>query len=139
MAPSERKLRIMEYVRQRLRDECAREGRGHQAVLARAMGTSTAHIANMLKDPPTRNPGEDFRHKVAAYWKVQYGELERLALGEPEASVPDPARVPLTREDLRKELEAAGLIRRDGRDGDEAPHVPPPGEDGPKKHGSGNG
>jgi hypothetical protein len=91
-----------------------------------------------VKDPPTRSPGEDFRHKAAEYWKIPYVELERLALGEPPAAVPDPDKAPLTREDLRKELEAAGLIRREARDDSETTPSPPAGESGPK-HGSGNG
>jgi hypothetical protein len=36
----------------------------------------------MLSTTPTRQPGEDFRRKVAAHWGVTYAQLEALALGE---------------------------------------------------------
>lgn len=46
----------------------------------------------MLSTTPTRQPGEDFRRKVAAHWGVTYAQLEALALGEemPTASAPKP-------------------------------------------------
>jgi hypothetical protein len=31
---------------------------------------------------PSRQPGEDFRRKVAAHWDMTYAQLEALALGE---------------------------------------------------------
>ncbi|MBX3229911.1 MAG: hypothetical protein KIT84_26245 [Labilithrix sp.] len=43
---------------------------------------SGAHLSNMLSTTPTRQPGEDFRRKVAAHWGVSYAQLEALALGE---------------------------------------------------------
>ena len=36
----------------------------------------------MLSRSPTRQPGEDFRRKVAAHWGVTYGQLEAMSLGE---------------------------------------------------------
>jgi hypothetical protein len=39
----------------------------------------------MLSKSPTRQPGEDFRRKVAAHWGVSYGQLECIALGEEAA------------------------------------------------------
>ncbi len=36
----------------------------------------------MLSPAPTRQPGEDFRRKVAAHWGMSYAQLEALATGE---------------------------------------------------------
>jgi hypothetical protein len=36
----------------------------------------------MLSRSPTRQPGEDFRRKVAAHWGLSYGQLEAISLGE---------------------------------------------------------
>src|SRR5690242_217800 len=36
----------------------------------------------MLSRSPTRQPGEDFRRKVAAHWGMSYGQLEAISLGE---------------------------------------------------------
>jgi hypothetical protein len=45
----------------------------------------------MLSRNPSRQPGEDFRRKVAAHWSVSYGQLEAIALGEePPASTSKP-------------------------------------------------
>lgn len=42
----------------------------------------------MLSSTPSRQPGEDFRRKVAAHWGVTYAQLEALALGEdPPSSI----------------------------------------------------
>ncbi|MBX3217066.1 MAG: hypothetical protein KF850_33850 [Labilithrix sp.] len=48
----------------------------------------------MLSSTPSRQPGEDFRRKVAAHWGVTYAQLEALALGEepPSASEPSSGR-----------------------------------------------
>jgi transcriptional regulator with XRE-family HTH domain len=73
---------IKEYVLARLRDELACAPRGAQAQLAKKLGVSGAHLSNMLSHNPTRQPGEDFRRKVAAHWGVSYGQLESIALGE---------------------------------------------------------
>lgn len=74
--------RIKEYVLARLREELACGPRGAQAQLAKKLGVSGAHLSNMLSHHPTRQPGEDFRRKVAAHWGVNYGQLEAIALGE---------------------------------------------------------
>ena len=74
--------RIKEYVVARLRAELACAPRGAQAQLAKALGVSGAHLSNMLSRSPTRQPGEDFRRKVAAHWGVSYGQLEAISLGE---------------------------------------------------------
>lgn len=74
--------RIKEYVLARLRAELACAPRGAQAQLAKKLGVSGAHLSNMLSRNPTRQPGEDFRRKVAAHWGVNYGQLEEIALGE---------------------------------------------------------
>jgi hypothetical protein len=81
----QRVQRIKEYVLARLRDELGCAPRGAQAQLAKKLGVSGAPLSNMLSHSPTRQPGEDFRRKVAAHWGVSYGQLESIALGE-EAS-----------------------------------------------------
>lgn len=70
------------YVLARLREELANAPRGAQAQLAKKLGVSGAHLSNMLSPSPTRQPGEDFRRKVAAHWGISYAQLEALALGE---------------------------------------------------------
>lgn len=78
----QRVQQIKEYVLARLREELACAPRGAQAQLAKKLGVSGAHLSNMLSKSPTRQPGEDFRRKVAAHWGVSYGQLEAIALGE---------------------------------------------------------
>ena len=78
----QRVQRIKEYVLARLREELACGPRGAQAQLAKKLGVSGAHLSNMLSHHPTRQPGEDFRRKVAAHWGVSYGQLESIALGD---------------------------------------------------------
>lgn len=77
---------IKEYVLSRLREELACAPRGAQAQLAKDLGVSGAHLSNMLSKSPTRQPGEDFRRKVAAHWGVTYGQLESIALGDGSAT-----------------------------------------------------
>jgi transcriptional regulator with XRE-family HTH domain len=86
----QRVRRIKQYVLARLREELALAPRGAQARLAKRLGVSGAHLSNMLSTTPTRQPGEDFRRKVAAHWGVTYAQLEALALGE-EVPVSKPA------------------------------------------------
>lgn len=81
--------RIKEYVLARLREELGNAPRGAQARLAKALGVSGAHLSNMLSPNPTRQPGEDFRRKVAVHWGISYAQLEALALGE---EAPDSTR-----------------------------------------------
>lgn len=90
----QRVQRIKEYVLARLREELAHAPRGAQAQLAKKLGVSGAHLSNMLSHNPTRQPGEDFRRKVAAHWGLTYGQLEAIALGD-EAS-PASASKPVT-------------------------------------------
>ena len=78
----QRVRRIKQYVLARLREELALAPRGAQARLAKRLGVSGAHLSNMLSTTPTRQPGEDFRRKVASHWGVTYAQLEALALGE---------------------------------------------------------
>ena len=78
----QRVQRIKQYVLARLREELACAPRGAQAQLAKKLGVSGAHLSNMLSQRPTRQPGEDFRRKVAAHWGVSYGQLEAISLGE---------------------------------------------------------
>jgi transcriptional regulator with XRE-family HTH domain len=87
----QRVRQIKHYVLARLREELVNAPRGAQARLAKKLGVSGAHLSNMLSSRPTRQPGEDFRRKVAAHWGVSYGQLEALALGEdPPASTQKP-------------------------------------------------
>lgn len=87
----QRVQRIKAYVLARLREELASAPRGAQAQLAKKLGVSGAHLSNMLSPHPSRQPGEDFRRKVAAHWAMTYAQLEALALGEePPASTSKP-------------------------------------------------
>ncbi len=87
----QRVRRIKQYVLARLREELGNAPRGAQAKLAKQLGVSGAHLSNMLSSTPSRQPGEDFRRKVAAHWGVTYAQLEALALGEePPASTSKP-------------------------------------------------
>lgn len=89
----QRVQRIKLYVLTRLREELANAPRGAQAQLAKKLGVSGAHLSNMLSPNPSRQPGEDFRRKVAAHWGASYAQLEALALGEePPASTSQPVR-----------------------------------------------
>lgn len=74
--------RIKQYVMARLREELGHAPRGAQARLAKQLGVSGAHLSNMLSSSPSRQPGEEFRRKVAAHWGMTYAQLEALALGE---------------------------------------------------------
>ena len=78
-APKGAKTRqaISAYVQHRLTLEVGKE-RGKAAEIASATGTSTAHIANMKNRKA--NAGEVFSRAIAAYWQIEYAELERLAL-----------------------------------------------------------
>jgi len=78
----QRVRRIKQYVLARLREELANAPRGAQARLAKRLGVSGAHLSNMLSATPSRQPGEEFRRKVAAHWGISYAQLEALALGE---------------------------------------------------------
>jgi hypothetical protein len=78
----QRVRRIKQYVLTRLREELGNAPRGAQARLAKHLGVSGAHLSNMLSSTPSRQPGEDFRRKVASHWGVSYAQLEALALGE---------------------------------------------------------
>jgi transcriptional regulator with XRE-family HTH domain len=87
----QRVQRIKLYVLMRLREELASAPRGAQAQLAKKLGVSGAHLSNMLSPSPSRQPGEDFRRKVAAHWGMSYAQLEAQALGEdPPASTSKP-------------------------------------------------
>lgn len=87
----QRVQRIKLYVLTRLREELASAPRGGQAQLAKKLGVSGAHLSNMLSPNPSRQPGEDFRRKVAAHWGMSYGQLEAEAIGEdPPASTSKP-------------------------------------------------
>lgn len=79
---------MKEYVLERLAEELAGTPRGAQAQLAKKLGVSGTHLSNMLSPSPTRQPGEDFRRKVAAHWGLTYSQLEAIALGEGRPTMP---------------------------------------------------
>lgn len=94
----QRVRRLKQYVLARLREELGSAPRGAQAGLAKKLGVSGAHLSNMLSPHPTRQPGEDFRRKVAAHWGMSYAQLEANALGEeppPSSRLAVNERVPL--------------------------------------------
>jgi hypothetical protein len=97
--------RIKEYVLARLREELSSAPRGAQAQLAKKLGVSGAHLSNMLSPHPTRQPGEDFRRKVAAHWRISYAQLESLALGE-DAPPPSSAQPIVVTDELPENLHA---------------------------------
>lgn len=113
--------RVKDYVRRQLQDEVRAKPRGAQAAVARALGTSSAHLANLLSDPPSRQPGEAFCRKAADHWGISYADLERLATGgttpPPLASAPslDTLRDVL-RDVVREEVAAALAADREARD-----------------------
>ena len=74
--------RIKKYDIARLRDDLANSPRGAQARLAKRLGVSGAHLSNMLSATPTRQPGEEFRRKVASHWGVSYAQLESVVPAE---------------------------------------------------------
>ncbi len=91
----QRVRRIKQYVLARLREELGNAPRGAQARLAKQLGVSGAHLSNMLSSTPSRQPGEEFRRKVAGHWGITYAQLEALALGEePPASAAKPVMGP---------------------------------------------
>ncbi|MDF2693280.1 MAG: hypothetical protein K0S65_1663 [Labilithrix sp.] len=92
MALDDQRVRLIkQYVLARLREELGNAPRGAQARLAKRLGVSGAHLSNMLSSTPSRQPGEDFRRKVASHWGLTYAQLEALALGEePPASSSQP-------------------------------------------------
>lgn len=100
--------RIKEYVLARLRDELSCAPRGAQAQLAKTLGVSGAHLSNMLSHNPTRQPGEDFRRRVAAHWGMTHGQLEAIALGD-GAPASGPSLLPWRAEDAPPNLSAVLL------------------------------
>ena len=96
--------RIKQYVLSRLREELASAPRGAQAQLAKKLGVSGAHLSNMLSASPSRQPGEDFRRKVAAHWGITYAQLEALAFGE---EAPASSSKPVVRPEMPPNLESA--------------------------------
>ncbi len=112
LAPT-RKQFIQEYVRRRLRAERdAHKGRGGTERLAEALHSTSAHISNMLKHPPERNPGEELSRRAAAHWGISYAELERLACGAdpelaPGTTTPPPPTLDELRAIIREEIAVA--------------------------------
>lgn len=102
----QRVQRIKEYVLARLREELSCAPRGAQAQLAKRLGVSGAHLSNMLAPNASRQPGEDFRRKVAAHWGVSYGQLESIALGEDAAPSSSAKPVSWRAEDVPPNLAA---------------------------------
>jgi hypothetical protein len=99
--------RIKQYVLTRLKEELANAPRGAQARLAKRLDVSGAHLSNMLSSTPTRQPGEDFRRKVASHWGVSYAELEALACSEEPPPSPPSAKVTSRSDTMPPNLAAA--------------------------------
>ncbi len=72
--------RVRAYVRSRLSDESAKEGRGWKSRVAREFGMSTAHISNVMATG-SRGMGQRFVEQAAEYWGMTYAQLEAVALG----------------------------------------------------------
>lgn len=118
--------RVKDYVRRRLQDEVRAKPRGAQSAVARKLGTSSAHLANLLSDPPSRQPGEAFCRKAADHWGISYADLERLAVGgtmPPAQPVPAPSLDVLrdvlrdvVREEVAAGVAAALAADREARD-----------------------
>lgn len=78
--------RIVEYTRERLRQELNGAPHGAIAALGRKLNVSGPHISNIIAKNPTRSPGDNLRRSLAAHWGITVHELEMLALGrDPEA------------------------------------------------------
>lgn len=84
--PVDRIERVKTYARERMRAEVDAQPRGGQAELARKLGVSTAHIANMLNRGS--GPGHETLEALAQHWGLTYSQMESKALGvEPKSSV----------------------------------------------------
>lgn len=112
----ERKQIVGSYVRQRLRDEC--KVRGVAAKIAREIGFSSAHLANIQKED--RGIGDDFAEAIAKYWGMTQAQLVEVAVAwasEQDSPAPSskgavlimPPKVSLANRD-----EAARLAQADG-------------------------
>lgn len=88
----ERLACIREYARKRLSAEMKAKPRGAQAQIARRLGVSTAHIANLVNGKSA--PGDRLLHALARLWGMTRDELEAAATGEkiPSRAAPPPER-----------------------------------------------
>lgn len=88
VTPEEKREIVERWARERLRAE-TRARRGRAAEIARAIDVSTAHIANVTSEPPSRGIGQQMLDKLAALWGfASYSELEVAALRESGHDVP---------------------------------------------------
>lgn len=85
----ERLARLKEWALERLRDEVKRGDRGIQAQLARALGVSTAHIANLVNPNKGTLPGEELLLELARYWGTTYDAMMAEANGEAPGVAPE--------------------------------------------------
>ncbi len=94
--PADRWEITKSYVRKRLLEDVRPGGKqkhGAQQRVATATGVSTAHVSNVING---RDFGDNFAHKLADFWwKIPYGELERLAM-EDAGVMMLPSAAPLT-------------------------------------------
>lgn len=123
MTGDERRQRVREYVRDRLRREIDGKPRGYQSKVAKRVGVTTAHMSNLVSANPTRQAGESVCRKAAEYWGISYAELEELACGpsEPPAALATvhafEPNLDTVRKMLREELAAAIAAALDERFG----------------------
>jgi hypothetical protein len=68
------------YARDRLQEEIREGKRGTSARIARKLGVSTAHVANLRN----RNvlPGDDMLDRLGTYWGMTRDQMQSAALGE---------------------------------------------------------
>lgn len=79
--PAERLKKVKAYARARLRAEVAQHDRGYQAMLAKKLGSTTAHMANMVNHE--RGPGERLLQALCEHWGISRDVLDAEALGSP--------------------------------------------------------
>jgi hypothetical protein len=82
----DRRARVAAYVRDRLYAELEAAPRGRARSLAKEIGFTTAHIANVKNG--RAEAGDDFVRAIAAHWKMEPSEVEAEALKRPA----EPAR-----------------------------------------------
>lgn len=112
MAPPDRKQQVKDYVRERLRAEVRTGKRGTSARLSEALGISTAHVANLTSDPPSRQPGEDVARSAAAYWGISYAKLEAIACGDVVNASELPEQITRTSDRVHHVIDRVGKALR---------------------------
>lgn len=86
--PSAKRLALTDYIVERIRTECTK--RGAQGDLARALGFSSAHVANVATK--RCGVGDEFLEAIAKYWKLSRDDLDRIAAERMGMQVSYPCR-----------------------------------------------